>query len=248
MPLVYKVHPVNENYKGRSYGEWVATWTNWLLSDQADYAEANDVLFLRGNIGYYQDLDKFYNKTNENAETIYTGTAVLLPIINTFLTIGGYYEGSKIESEIGLRYAVNRTVHAGTAAWAKIKLRNGTNNVTDIPNLLGYYVESPLFKLFVSERSKFLDKFDEPFEPGVYDAITGGYFMLLTDLDADIYRVRFGGKGKGNYITDSIYDIIVLGSRRQTPREIFLTNKGDKSLLPKSYKSPLVQPRKEFGI
>jgi hypothetical protein len=247
MPLGYKVHPVNENYNGRSYGEWIATWTNWLLSDQTDYTEANDVLFLRGNFGYGQNLDNFYNKTNENAETIYAGTAVLMPTVCTFLTIGSVYEGSKIESEIGLRNAINKTVHAGGEAWAKIKRRNDRNNGTDIPNLLDYYVESPLFKLFVSEQNKFLDKFVEPIEPGVHDAITGGYFILLKEFEPDIYRVRFGGKGKGNYITDSIYDIIVLGTGRQTPREIFIGNKGGKTLLPKSM-TPSVQPRTGLGI
>ena len=248
MALRYNVHPINENYKGRSYGDLVATWSNWLFSDQTDYTEANDILFLRGSIGDYQDLDKFYNKTDLNAETIYRGTAVLLPIICTYLTIGSHYEGSRIESEVGLRNAVNRTVLAGGAAWAKIKLLNDTGDSQDIvSNLLDYYVETPLFRLFVSEQSQLRDKIDEPLEPGVYDAITGGYFVLLKDFDSDIYRIRFGGKGKGNYFTDSIYDIMILDSGRQTPREAFLGTT-TKPMLPKSSPTKIPQPRTGFGI
>ena len=115
-----------------SYGNLVATWTNWLLSGQTDYSEVNDILFMRGNIGYYQDLDKFYDKTEENAETVYKKTAVLVPAICTILTIGDYYDGNKIESEVGLRNAVRRTVHAGGAAWAKIKLLDYASTGSDI--------------------------------------------------------------------------------------------------------------------
>jgi hypothetical protein len=97
--------------------------------------------------------------------------------------------------------------------WAKIKYANDlTQGGHDIvPILISYYMESPLFRLIVSERSKFKDKLEEPFETGIFDAVTGGYFLLIKGLPKGEYRLRFGGKGKGSYITDSIYDITILG-------------------------------------
>jgi hypothetical protein len=243
MSLHIPIHPIDSNFKGRSYGDLVATWTNWLFSDQPDYTETTDILFLRGNIGYYQDLQKFYDKTNENAETVFKGTAILVPVICTFLTIGSYYDGSRIESEVGLRNAVNRTVHAGVEAWAKIKLKNGRGEAVNIvDDLLQYYVETPFFKLSVSERSPLRDKIDEPIDPGVYDTVTGGYFLLLRDLDPQTYRIRFGGKGKGNYVTDSVYDVIVLDRERPSPRSIFLQGEDRKK------PNTVFKIRQELGI
>jgi len=227
MPPQFQLHPVDQNFKGMSYGELIAQWANWLFSDQADYSEASDVLFLRGNIGHYQDgLASFYDKTNdvEKGEAINKDAAVLVPVICTYLTLHSSYEGYKIEDELALRTAVNRTVHAGGAAWAKIKIgaRGTVNDIVPPASLSDFYVESPLFKLFVSEKSKLRDQVEDPLEPGEHEAIVAGYFILLKKFNSGTYRIRFGGKGKGNYVTDSIYDITVSPNERQSNRKTSL--------------------------
>ena len=118
--------------------------------------------------------------------------------------------------------------------------------------MLDYYIETPLYKLFVSDQSTLREHFDEPFEPGEYDAITAGYFLLLTDLEPETYRMRFGGKGKGGYVTDSIYDVVVLDSERQSVREVFLgAGEKGRQILPSSFLNKGVvtpKPRKEMKI
>ena len=79
-----------ENFRGRSYGDWASTWSNWLYSedpDRSDLAEGH-ILFLRGNIDYYKysaeddvsALDdtrrQFYNRTGDQCVIIPAGTAV----------------------------------------------------------------------------------------------------------------------------------------------------------------------------
>ncbi|MGH9977698.1 MAG: hypothetical protein ACRD8Z_17970 [Nitrososphaeraceae archaeon] len=243
-----------ENYKGLSYGNLIATWTNWLFSSEVDYSEATDILFLRGSVGTYETTTtskitsngtgtstgnkiqstidtKFLNQTDENSLVIFRGTAIFVPVICAFYKLGDYFEGCRIEDEVGLRNAVFRTVGAGNNMWAKCRYQNDPiedgYHIPSAPDLSAHYMESPLFKLFVSERSKLKDKLDEPLEAGVYDAVTGGYFLLLKNLGGGDYRLRFGGKGKGNYLTDSIYDITISNTESQSIREAGLKVKSD---------------------
>jgi hypothetical protein len=48
-----------------------------------------------------------------------------------------------------------------------------------VANLYEHYVESPMFRLMVSPRSPLKDKLPEPMQAGTYDAIVGGYFILM---------------------------------------------------------------------
>ena len=144
-------------------------------------------------------------------------------------------KAARIEDEGGLRNAVFRTLGAGSNIWARCKYQDDPKNSylsypLPVPDLRSYYMESPLFRLFVSERSRLKDGLDEPFEAGVFDAVTGGYFLLLKSLEPGAYRIRFGGKGKGSYLTDSIYDITVSKAQRQSIREAW---EGKQSDVPK---------------
>ena len=53
-------------------------------------------------------------------------------------------------------------------------------------------------------------------DPGEYQAITDGFFIILKSLPANTsWRLRFGGKGRQKYYrTDAIYDIHVTSSER----------------------------------
>ena len=51
---------------GMSYGNWIATWTNWLFSGvQSEYNGSSDMLFLRGYFGYN------YNEATNTIQNIY---------------------------------------------------------------------------------------------------------------------------------------------------------------------------------
>jgi hypothetical protein len=55
-----------------------------------------------------------------------------------------------------------------------------------------------------------IDKFETALSPGGHETVQGGYFVILTNLNAGRYRFHFGGNGRGYYYTDAVYDITVL--------------------------------------
>jgi hypothetical protein len=57
-------------------------------------------------------------------------------------------------------------------------------------------------------------------KPGVYDAVAGGYFVLLPDLALSTYQIDFGCEGPGDYSTRGVYDITVYPDTRKGPSDI----------------------------
>src|SRR5216110_361561 len=81
-----------QNFKGMSYGDWAAAWSNWLFSEDTDRNEAKgSMLFLRGNIEHYGQIitnstivssnatspvsngTSFYNRTGDQCVVIPRG-------------------------------------------------------------------------------------------------------------------------------------------------------------------------------
>jgi hypothetical protein len=215
--MTYKVVLREENFRGMSYGSWVARWSNWLLSEQS-YSQS-DVLFLRGNVAWKPSEGEggqlriippgsFLDRRGDLCEKIDDHTPVFIPIITAMYFIGDRYEGRVLENEEQIRYAARNDINEGGPMYAQIK--QGTGKFTKIVNNLeNHMVESPLFKLMVSEKSPLLDYLEYPMTPGIYDAVTVGYFLILRGLNSTYYQIQFGGKGRGYYRTDSVYDIIV---------------------------------------
>lgn len=196
-----------ENYRGLSYGNIIATWQNWLLSENPDEKQYGDPLFLRGNIGYHHSNSYYLNSIIE----IPKGMAILVPIVTTHFTMGDSYNGKIINNEFYLRKAVREHVDAAGPYWATIQIMGKNHRAFKlVPNLESFRVESVLFKLDISERNPFLDKMDEPIYPGKYTALVSGYFVLLRDLPVSTYRIRFGGYGMDNFYTDSSYEINIV--------------------------------------
>jgi hypothetical protein len=203
----YVLSPM-ENYRGISYGELVIRWTRWLMSASPDNFEVGNFLFLRGNLGHHTEPDSFYEGHKIEIEQ---GTAILIPIITTFVRIGDSYEGSVIGDEEVLNHALYEHIDAAGPFWATIKMLNFLGQPTKkiVKNLEDFRFESTLFPLTVSEKNPFLNKMDVPMIQGTHTALAGGYFVLLKDLPPSQFRIRFGGKGFGNFFTDSVYEINV---------------------------------------
>jgi hypothetical protein len=201
----------SENYRGLSYGEIIVTWQRWLLSEYPDENQYGDILFLRGNLGYYDSNSEYLNCFTEISE----GMSILVPIVTTHFTIGERYKGTIISNEFCLRKAVREHVDAAGPFWATLEKMGKNHNVFRlVPNLESFRVESMPFELDVSEDNPFLDKMDEPNYPGKYTALVAGYFVLLRDLPASSYRIRFGGYGMDNFYTDSLYEINIISKER----------------------------------
>jgi hypothetical protein len=207
-----------ETFRGMSYGDWIATWHQWLLSDNPSY-NGEDILFLRGNVDYrpvggkedgprYVDPKAVYDRTEDKGETIDERTAILVAILTSQYHIGEFYNGRKITSIPYLRYVSNKDTDGGSI-WATIT-KKGDKTMKLVPDLKEYRFESPLYLLSVPKNSKLRTKMDSPLKPGNYQAITVGYFVLIKSLPIGTYRFKFGGSNGSVYHTNSLYDIKVL--------------------------------------
>ena len=213
-----------ENYRGLSYGDMIIRWQRWLLSDNPDQHQHGDILFLRGSIGYHRHSSKYFESSIEICE----GIPILVPIVTTHYNLGERYKGLLIQDEFSLRRAVKEHVDSAGPFWAILEMNESHTKVFKlVPNLESFRVESMLFELNISEHNPFLDKMDEPNYPGKYTAMVAGYFVLLRDLPASSYRIRFGGYGMDGFYTDSLYEIKIKSTNmpiKDISGQKFLTN------------------------
>jgi hypothetical protein len=220
-----------ETFKGMSYGDWSAVWTNWLLSEEVDTYSGQDILFLRGNIDYrpiggivggmrHQDSDSFLNRTGDKGFKVLDGTSVLIPITVAYYIIGDYFNGNIIENEIKLRDALNSDFNFIRSIWAVIKKSSSKKWEKIVSNLTSFKMESPLFQLRVPTNSILNQLQDEPLKPGTYYAVIGGYFLLIKKLSKSKYCISFGAEGPGEYSTRSIYDIEVYSAASRITKDV----------------------------
>lgn len=224
------------NFKGMPYGRWVATWSNWLFSEDADRNEADGhMLFLRGNTEYgYRVQEKlipddntgqydtsFYNRTGDRCVVIPRGKAIFIPVLTATIFMGSQYEGKIVSSEDQIRLAAQTETGKSSGVWAFIQRidKGGPLGVWEpiVNDLLLYRTVSPLFTIKISEKSLFLKELtlEDNIGAGEYQAITEGFFILLRSLPSESCRLQFGGKGRAlNYITNAIYDIHITDDSR----------------------------------
>lgn len=223
--------PPGQTFKGLSYGNWVAIWTTWFHSRDVDSYDGEDMLFLRGYVGNkavsddkgamrYQDPEIFLDRTGDKKLKILKGTSVFVPIQVSFNAIGGDNEGKVIENEKELRIAVNDDINDVRSIWATVKLNNTKDRIKIVPDLRVYRTETPLFRLTVPEDSPLNNLVDFPMKPGVHDAVAGGYFVLLPDLEPSTYQIDFGCDGPGDYSTRAVVDVTVYPEVRKEPNDI----------------------------
>lgn len=188
---------------GLSLGNHLPSYFNYLLSDQPESYDGNHILFLHPNLDNSLDPDSYHNRTGNLAMNINTNTVILIPVFAAEYHIGSYYKGTKIESEIGARRAVREHIGEGREMWALIDqievnekpFTKGSFEI--VSDLLKHYVESPLFQLRVSERNPFKDNLPYPIKAGNYDAVAGGYFILINAPKPGRYIIWFGANGPG---------------------------------------------------
>jgi hypothetical protein len=220
----YKIVNPKEVFRGLTYGQWAGVWYNNLMSDKPDvfYREGKSIAFLRGNVEFsYEKQEDTKNKvfsamTNEQRIIIQDDTAVFIPIISTMLVLGENYQGEAMNDELSLRSAARKDTVNGGPVGAQIKKRFGATRPVSrlVPNELGelddYYAETSLFPLSVSQASLIRKTIEDPIEPGPYQAVVAGIFVIIYDLEPGKYRLSFYGRGVGRYTTRSVYDIDVL--------------------------------------
>ena len=167
---------LHQNFRGLSYGEWVTIWNNWLLSEDPDIFDGGDILFLRGNINYkplgqlegaprHIDPTSVYNRTGKNGETIFEGTSIFFPVIDSMMKIGESYDGKIMKRIEQLRYSVNKDINEGGPMWASIMRKGDKKSSKLVNDLKEYRVESPLFKLHIPKDSLLREKTEYASKP-----------------------------------------------------------------------------------
>jgi hypothetical protein len=221
----YVLQP-GETFHGLSYGDLFARWNNWLLSSHPTY-DGGDILFTRGNLGYNSDPTAFLDMTNlsGNGQKISSETAIFVPIITCQFNIGDQYGGGTLQDEETVRKAVRDHIYGGGQFWATIMKRSSPSKMYIINELERFYVESPRFQLIVPEDSVLRTHMEYPLEPGVYDAVVGGYCLLLKKLPDRHWTINFGGKGRYEYYTNSLYDIDIIDNLSQGSRVTNISRK-----------------------
>ena len=229
----YNVVDPKSVFRGLTYGQWVAVWYNNLLSVEPDvvYRGGNGMAFLRGNVQYqttdYQKgmdakqedakQEAFYSSIKERRIRIHQDMAVFVPVITSQFLIGDEYQGVVLNDELALRAAARRdTVNGGQIA-ARIKKYNSdtmTPLVRDRDrDLNDFYIETPLFPVTVPKGSTYIGTRGTTIAPGVYQALVAGIFVILDNFQKGLYRIAFSGRGVGNYLTKSEYDLRVYEDR-----------------------------------
>ena len=99
--------------------------------------------------------------------------------------------------------------------WANIQRIGDKKAIKIVKNLRDYKVESPQFKLVVSQESQLRDRMESPLDPGIYESVTVGYYILIRSLSTSTYLIHFGGKGRSTYYTESVYDVTVQGNKKR---------------------------------
>jgi hypothetical protein len=199
--------PLENNYKGMSYGEWAGEWWNWILSEDPD-EQKGPMFFTRGanRADERADMPKNNIPTHEKDVKIPFGTAIFTGVCDAMfrLKIGGLDTVAKI------RKVANEHTSSVSEIGAIITDTNNGKKYKIVENLEDFRVHSPLFRLNVPPNSKFMKALDEEIEPGTYDAVTDGYYILIKPLPIGKYKFEYYAKANtDDYQYKSVYNIIV---------------------------------------
>jgi hypothetical protein len=216
--------PPNENFRGRSYGEWASEWLKWLLSGDPDsYSRDDPIIFLRANIdyspvegamnGHRENTTTHYDRTLDKGIKIYEETAIFFPLVEAnFLTGCKNPEDNRkvLLTEEELRYYARKDVDSGWEVGSYVIIKNKKPRPL-VKNLKDYRAESQLFKILVSDKSSLKNKMEEELRAGVFDAVIDGYWILIRELQpaGQPYRIYFEAKKGTYYHYSATYDIFV---------------------------------------
>jgi hypothetical protein len=98
-----------------------------------------------------------------------------------------------------MQLAARKDISEGGLMWTTIRNKSETKPRKIVSNLKDYLIESPEFSLILSHNSTLRDKMEYSWDPGTYQCVTVGYY-LLSYLPMSVYHIKFGGKGRGDIL------------------------------------------------
>ncbi len=231
MNLPFKIEFVSDGelFRNMTYSEWSIEWVRWLLSANPIFHRSRgEMLMTRGNISYKYGTDAaadaersltepFFNKAITKKEIVFKGEHVFSDTPIYVIAIQAMYFVNEVDDFTGIafdnvhqcREACRRDINAGGEYWFRIS-KNGKDY--DLKDKL-VLVETPSFNVTVSERSPLRERLEYPYQPGTYEAVSMCYCVIIKNLEAGAYRLQIGGIGRGTYMTDAVYDILVSDSK-----------------------------------
>ncbi|VFJ12943.1 hypothetical protein [Candidatus Nitrosocosmicus franklandus] len=230
----FKVVPVTETYKGKTYSQWIAHWTNWFFMpnpDQYNSQPWNDVKFLTsfpspheiaqlGNPGerVRYEGSEFQNipniKTGENRLVMYDDQAIFFPVILAMWVNSDDKDYGYMERYVKIQNSMSDDppgVHQFTL-----------DSLPLLPSdeVINHRIMSDgLFQVHIPDATygtSLKDFVAEPSPPGTYGAVCEGYFFMLKNLMAreEPYLLTSFATGApyvgfGEYHASFVYEIKV---------------------------------------
>ena len=150
------------------------------------------------------------------SDVVPTGTAIFFPLLTAMYSIGHTFEGRTLDNEFDVRRAVMKDTYESREVFFKLRKPKGELRRLD---LLEYRFETRLFPIRISDSSPFIGYHFEDIQPGTFESVAGGYFVIVTDLPKGEYTFEFGGKGRDGYRTRTIHRVVVREERRNLIRD-----------------------------
>lgn len=204
-------------YRGRSVGDWLGEWWNWLISDDPEYSQIGPVYFLRpglpretGTLNFRTSIDR----TKDKKVIVYSDQAILFPVLNSMIDARHF---TYLDTQAKRRYQVRNDAYyspklpldACTIDFKPILDSKNGKTWDDLS------MESPDFKLHIPDvdpGKSFRFLLDYPLEySGDYDAVTTGFWVFIKNLPSDSdYHIEWHANGLDGYSVSAIYDIKTL--------------------------------------
>jgi hypothetical protein len=184
---------------------------------------------LIGSIDMLTDPAYIYNRTGLLGMTVPKGTYLFFPLFDSMVVVGDKTEGRIIESTYDCRAIARKDFELASSVWANYRVLDGdawtpsssifdrnkvpeeiaSEYTVDEQDLRLFYSESSPFALTVSDKNIVKAEPESYLEPGTYEGVAVGIYLLIKMKTAGTYRFDFGGTSQTSYVTRSIYDISV---------------------------------------
>jgi hypothetical protein len=201
-----------DNYHGRSYGDLVKEFIQWLVQYDPDNQTLRDVVFLRG-IDFptpahtYSSYSHRFVKIGKDALTVNDGQAIFITLITSFADEVHHH----LETPEKRKDYVNQLIEIGDDPPSKNQVSiDGFNPNIDLSD---HKIITDDFRLRIPEpgEGKTLGQLlDVPLnQPGDTWTVAGGYFILLEPLPVGDHIIGFYGNGDFGYKNQTLVELHV---------------------------------------
>lgn len=197
-----------DNYHGRSHGDLVKEFIQWLVQYDPDNQSLRDVVFLRGiDFSTYSSYSHRFVKIGKDALTVNDGQAIFITLITSFADEVHHH----LETPEKRKDYVNQLIQMGDDPPSKNQVSiDGFNPDIDLSD---HKIITDDFRLHIPESvdGKTLGQLlDVPFnQPGDTWTVAGGYFLLLKPLPVGDHIIAFYGNGDFGYKNQTLVELHV---------------------------------------